>query len=262
MRHLNYSYLLCAVVLFSILGCGEREQGDVAPKKGGIATQLENANRAFAENRIGDATELYGVLLSPVNREKLTQDQLLQASLNWIRCKIKKGKYKDASMGLGKMETSLQGVVTEKNTYGHIRKDLLEKAVLIFDSKEDDASARLLCEEILRMKWQGEEAKSQRIQAFLCMLRLEIRGQKTEASVKNFKAKCKEFQEHITLDTYQTIIGDLIEHKAPTEAVDLLYLAKEQYPDSREWQKKMAEEIIKLEVSAADLERLKQLGYL
>lgn len=262
MRYLDYSYLLCAVVLFSILGCGDREQGDVAAKKEGIAHQLENANRAFGENRIGDAIEIYGVLLNPVNREKLTQDQLLQASLNWIRCKIKKEKYNEAARGLGKMEASLQGVVTEKNTYGHLRKDLLERAVLIYDSKEDDALARKLCEEVLRMKWKGEEAKSQRNQAYLCMLRLDIRGQRAAAAVKNFKAMCKEHQKDVTLDTYQTVIGDLIEHKAPSEAVDLLYLAKEQYPDSGEWQKKMAEEIIKSDVSAQDKERLKELGYL
>jgi tetratricopeptide (TPR) repeat protein len=138
----------------------------------------------------------------------------------------------------------------------------LQKADQAFRVDKDYDEAMKLYRKVLDWEGEGGPTQAQRYQASFNLVRCKTAKQDYAGALDILKEMQKIYGEMVSFKNYASIISDLAKKRAVSEAIDVLELATKAFPEKEDALKKKAEELLKLEVSDADVERLKKLGYL
>ncbi|MBU0753914.1 MAG: hypothetical protein KJ645_02160 [Planctomycetes bacterium] len=141
-------------------------------------------------------------------------------------------------------------------------KDLLADADKAYRVEKDYEKAMTLCRNLLNWKGEGTPTDIQRFEASLTLIRCQICNKNFDEAVSGAKEMFKIHGSNMTFKNFSTLIQDLVGEKAIPQAIDLLALTGEAYPDQKDMLKERAAQIEKLVESDEDLARLKTLGYL
>jgi len=104
--------------------------------------------------------------------------------------------------------------------------------------------------------------KTQRFKASLYMIKCKILGEDIKGAIADLKEIKESFKDVMTPKNYNAVIGDLMEKKAKSEAIDVLVLAAKHFPEQKDLFDKNIEILIKMGLSDEDKGKLKGLGYL
>jgi len=114
------------------------------------------------------------------------------------------------------------------------------------------------------LDWKGEvkPTPSNRFEASFNLTRCQVRKKDFEKAVQSMDEIQQAFGDTVTYKNYCTVITDLVEERASSNAIDLLGKAKGLFPEYEKQFEKMAEEIKKLDLTDEEMKKLQSLGYL
>lgn len=140
--------------------------------------------------------------------------------------------------------------------------DVMADADKAYRADKDYTKAQTLYRSVLDWKGEGEPTKAQRFEASFNTIRCQVKQKNFDDAVKSLEEMQKIYADSMDYKDLCTIIKDLHQEKGIEQAINVLVLASEVYPDKKDKFEEMAKLLEKSNLSDEQMEKLKKLGYL